>query len=93
MGVGQVLGTSPARFPWRCGFGCRIGRLRHMNNTNDLRQLAAVDVRDSLQRWEPRAQATKVEVSKVEADSRSTIDLALSLRIGSGAAVTTKQRI
>jgi len=64
-----------------------------MNNTNDLRQLAAVDVRDSLQRWEPRAQATKVEVSKVEADSRSTIDLALSLRIGSGAAVTTKQRI
>lgn len=79
--VEQVVGTPVGKLPWRASFGCRVPRLRHMNNRG-LQNLARVDVADALQRWEPRFRLHTVRAASVGKDARNVIDLEIRGEIG-----------
>lgn len=77
--IKQALGVTVGRFPWRCAFGSRITRLRHLNNTNNLQQLARVDVQDCLQKWVAGAQVTGVTVAPRDNGNRNILDLTIDV--------------
>ena len=79
--VEQVIGTPTAKLPWRCLFGCRITRLRHMNNRNGLQQLARVDVANALALWEPRARLTGTAVAPRSNANRNILDVTVNVAI------------
>ena len=76
--ITQIIGTPVGTYPWRATFGCRITRLRHMNNSNDLQQLARVDVADALARWEPRVKVTSVMAATRTDANRNILDLTVT---------------
>jgi phage baseplate assembly protein W len=80
-GVEQVIGTSVGKLPWRCKFGCRVPRLRHMNNNQQLKNLARVDISDALQAWEPRCRVKSVVVGNSTKDARNQINITVSVEI------------
>lgn len=75
MCVEEVLGIPVGSLPWRCGLGTRLMRLRHLNNSNDLQQLARVDAGDALQRWEPRFRLRFVTATPAPPGYRNRIEL------------------
>lgn len=81
MNVEETLGVSVGKLPWRCGFGSRLTRLRHLNNTNGLQQLARVDVQDALQKWLPGISVTGVSVAPRSDGNRNVLDLTANIVI------------
>ncbi len=79
--VGEVLGTAKGTIPWRPTFGSDLHRLRHRNNNESLRALAAVYVRDALKLWEPRAQASKVEVLRSAKVDDNTVIIRVTCKL------------
>lgn len=79
--VEQIIGTPIGKLPWRGRFGCRIPRLRHMNNRM-LNGLARVDVADALQRWEPRFLLHGVQTAPGAEAARNRIDLTVYGEVG-----------
>lgn len=77
--VGQVLGTQLGVLPWEPGFGCDLERLRHHSGATNA-DLARIFVQDALQRWEPRAQLTSVDLVPA---AENEISLRATTRIGS----------
>ncbi len=77
--VGQVLGTPIGVLPWQPDFGCRLEELRHRSGATNA-DLARIFVQDALQKWEPRAQLTSVDL--VPAPD-NVIALRATTRIGS----------
>jgi phage baseplate assembly protein W len=75
MNVEEILGVPTGKLPWRCAFGSRLTRLRHLNNTNGLQQLARVDVQDALQKWAPGISVTGVSVAPRSDGNRNVPDL------------------
>lgn len=89
MGVKQVISTPVAKLPWRCKFGTRVGRLRHMNNSDGLQQLAKVDVGDALKLWEPRVALSSVVAAPRDQNNRNILDLTVGI-ILNGKTVSVK---
>jgi len=90
--VAEIVGVSVGRLPWRSGLGCRITRLRHMNNRM-LANLARVDVADAIQRWEPRFRLHGVQVTSGSETSRNRIDLTITGEIGGVVLAPIRQSI
>jgi phage baseplate assembly protein W len=78
MCVEELLAIPIGSLPWRCGVGTRLLRLRHMNNSQDLRQIARVDSSDALQQWEPRFRLSRVTVAPVIPGAENQINLTVS---------------
>jgi phage baseplate assembly protein W len=81
MCVAQVIGTPTGKLPWRAKFGCRITRLRHMNNSNGLQTLARVDCQDALRAWEPRARLRSLTLGQRDSSSRNILDLTAQVTV------------
>lgn len=68
--VGQILGTratsavNVGELPWRPEFGSLLHVLRHSNNNDELKQIAAGFVVDALRRWEPRVNVTGFDIER-----------------------------
>jgi phage baseplate assembly protein W len=62
--VKQLVCTEPGELPWRTRFGAGLGRLRHQNNDDVLRELARISVRDAFARWMPGTQLARLEASQ-----------------------------
>ena len=92
MCVAQTIGTPTAKLPWRCKFGTRIPRLRHMNNSNGLQTLARVDIGDALRLWEPRVRLSKVLAAPRSDANRNILDLTVSVTVD-GKPQTVRQSI
>jgi phage baseplate assembly protein W len=75
MTVEALLAINVGSLPWRCGVGTRLMRLRHLNNYNDLRQLARVDASDALDQWEPRFRLSTVTVAPLVRGSENKLEL------------------
>jgi uncharacterized protein len=92
MCVSQVIGTSTGKLPWRCKFGTRIPRLRHMNNSNGLQTLARVDIGDALRLWEPRVTLRRVAAAPRTDANRNLLDLTVDVAVD-GKPQTVRQAI
>jgi len=74
--VGQILGTKAAtpttagELPWRDEFGSKLHLLRHRNIDETVIELARRYAADALNRWEPRARITNVEVFQEDVPGR-----------------------
>lgn len=67
-------GRSGGELPWRGDFGSLVYMLRHRNGDATSRELARVWVAQAVQRWEPRARITTVEVSTLKtADGQARV--------------------
>lgn len=75
MCVSGLFSIPVGSIPWRCSLGWRGARLRHRNNTTELRQLARVDAGDALQKWEPRFRLRGVSLTPLTDGSRNVTDL------------------
>lgn len=68
--VGQILGTrcssarSVGELPWRPEFGSLLYVLRHSNNDDELKQIAAAAAVEALRRWEPRVSVTGFDITQ-----------------------------
>jgi phage baseplate assembly protein W len=79
--VGQVLGTQVGTLPWRPELGSRLHLLRHRPNNHATRELARLYVDEALSKWEPRAEAAKVEVVDQDQSAKSTVAIRALCRI------------
>lgn len=67
----QVLGTDEGELPWRRNFGSKIRKLRHRNQTAQLKELARNWAQEALTRWEPRLVVRDVEILKTLGSDRA----------------------
>ena len=75
-----VLGTAPGERPMRPEFGCRIHDHVFGPADADTAGLVAYDVREALERWEPRIDVDDVVVS-FSADDATTLFIDVQYRV------------
>jgi hypothetical protein len=76
-----ILGTAPGERPMRPEFGC--GLHNHVFDTIDAATLAGIeyDIRDALDRWEPRIEVMEVDFDLADVDRGALmIDITYALR-------------
>lgn len=61
MSIEQILGTDQGERVMRPDFGCRLQRMLFENVDEVLEAMAAITVREALERWEPRITVLGVE--------------------------------
>jgi uncharacterized protein len=95
--VGQVLGTPLGTLPWEPAFGSQLYRLRHKSQDPTFLDLARIYSADAINRWEPRAQVTDVEIvqsssyGRANVGQNNVVDIAVSVRIGNKTFSVTTQ--
>lgn len=77
-----ILSTAKGERPMLGDFGCGIHDLVFAANTAALRGLVAVEVRETLTRWEPRVDVLDVRVEAPD-DARNELIISISCRVRS----------
>lgn len=95
--IGQVLGTPLGTLPWEPRFGSLLYRLRHRSQDPTFLDLVRIYSADAINRWEPRAQVTDVQIvqsssyGRANVGQNNVVDIAVTVRIGNKAfSVMTK---
>lgn len=87
-GLQQILGTEPGELPWRPSFGTALRSRLHRSVDSGFRATLAVDVLESLRRWEPRIVVTNAEVGGTDTTVLIRLAWSVSRRLAAGPIAT-----